>query len=191
MRSARRMPALFVGHGSPMNAIEDSAFRRGWQAIAHALPRPDTILCVSAHWETSDLRVTTSPWPGTIHDFFGFPAALSAVRYPAPGSSELTAEVDRWLAAAAAADTEEDKRLGDKRGDEMPAWVADKEKRLVKLRAAKAALEAEAKAAAARAAATPAATSTSACTSQRYRRSAKTADVSRADLGVRYRPREP
>ena len=117
MRSARRMPALFVGHGSPMNAIEDSAFRRGWQAIAHALPRPDTILCVSAHWETSDLRVTTSPWPGTIHDFFGFPAALSAVRYPAPGSSELTAEVEKLLSQGG-----ETVRPDPERGLDHGAW---------------------------------------------------------------------
>ena len=111
------MPALFVGHGSPMNAIEDSAFRRGWQAIAHALPRPDTILCVSAHWETSDLRVTTSPWPGTIHDFFGFPAALSAVRYPAPGSSELTAEVEKLLSQGG-----ETVRPDPERGLDHGAW---------------------------------------------------------------------
>jgi 4,5-DOPA dioxygenase extradiol len=81
-----------------MNAIEDNAFRRGWQAIARTLPRPEAILCISAHWETSGVRVTSSDRPETIHDFFGFPDALFTVRYPAPGSPDLAAEVARLLA---------------------------------------------------------------------------------------------
>src|SRR5690348_6345638 len=68
--AATRMPALFVGHGSPMNALEDNAFTRGWRAAAAALPRPRAILCVSAHWETEGSRVTTSARPETVHDFY-------------------------------------------------------------------------------------------------------------------------
>jgi len=111
------MPALFVGHGSPMNAIEDNAFRRGWQAAARSLPRPDAILCISAHWETSGVRVTSSERPETIHDFFGFPDALFAVRYPAPGSPELAAEVLKLI-------PEEDERAAPdpERGLDHGAW---------------------------------------------------------------------
>jgi 4,5-DOPA dioxygenase extradiol len=111
------MPALFVGHGSPMNAIEDNAFRRGWQEIARALPLPEAILCVSAHWETSDVNVTASARPETIHDFFGFPDALFAVRYPAPGSPELAAEVERLLSEG-----DEPVRPDPERGLDHGAW---------------------------------------------------------------------
>ena len=65
-----RMPVLFVGHGSPMNAIEDSSYRRGWAEAARQMPRPRAVLCVSAHWETSGVAVTSSERPPTIHDFY-------------------------------------------------------------------------------------------------------------------------
>jgi 4,5-DOPA dioxygenase extradiol len=93
--AARRMPVLFVGHGSPMNAIEDNEFSRGWKAIAGDLPRPSAILCVSAHWETAGVQVTGMDQPPTIHDFAGFPPKLFEVRYPAPGSSWLASETIR------------------------------------------------------------------------------------------------
>lgn len=89
------MPVLFVGHGSPMNAIEDNEFSRGWSVVAGRLPRPRAILCVSAHWETRGTLVTAVDRPRTIHDFGGFPRELYEVRYPAPGSA--------WLAREAAA----------------------------------------------------------------------------------------
>ena len=87
------MPVLFLGHGSPMNAIEDNEFTRGWKAIGKTLPRPKVILCVSAHWETPGTFVTAMDKPPTIHDFGGFPKELYEVQYPAPGSPAAAKDI--------------------------------------------------------------------------------------------------
>lgn len=91
--TGRTMPVLFIGHGSPMNAIETNAWSDAWRVLGAALPRPRAILCVSAHWDTEGPQVTGSAAPETIHDFYGFPQALFDVRYRAPGDPALAQRI--------------------------------------------------------------------------------------------------
>jgi 4,5-DOPA dioxygenase extradiol len=100
MRDAPMMPVLFLGHGSPMNAIEENEFVTGWRNIGKTIPKPNAILCISAHWETRGTFVTAMEKPGTIHDFGGFPTELYEVQYPAPGSPELAKETKTLIKKA-------------------------------------------------------------------------------------------
>lgn len=101
------MPALFVGHGSPMAAIEPDRHTAAWQRVGAQLPVPRAILCISAHWYTRGLGLTSNAHPATIHDFHGFPRALYAVSYPAPGDAALVARVQQLLAPDAVQATDQ------------------------------------------------------------------------------------
>lgn len=94
------MPALFIGHGNPMNAMEDTEYARAWQRIGESLRRPKAVLAISAHWDVEGTFVTAVDNPRTIHDFGGFPPALNEVRYPAPDDPELAARVQRIASRA-------------------------------------------------------------------------------------------
>ncbi|MBL1232553.1 MAG: 4,5-DOPA dioxygenase extradiol [Flavobacteriales bacterium] len=110
-----KMPVLFLGHGSPMNAIEENEFVTGFRNIANDIPKPNAILCISAHWETKGTFVTAMQNPTTIHDFGGFPKELFEVQYPAPGSPELAQETKSLI-------TKTDVILDDKWGLDHGAW---------------------------------------------------------------------
>ncbi|MCF2502177.1 4,5-DOPA dioxygenase extradiol [Dyadobacter sp. CY107] len=96
----RTMPVLFIGHGSPMNGIEDTAFSRRWTQMAKEIPTPAAVLVVSAHWFTNGTKITAMDFPQTIHDFGGFPPALFAVQYPAPGNPALAKEAAGLIRSA-------------------------------------------------------------------------------------------
>ncbi|WAB99495.1 class III extradiol ring-cleavage dioxygenase [Pseudomonas putida] len=112
------LPSLFISHGSPMLALQPGASGPALAQLANALPRPRAIVVVSAHWESHELLLTANPQPQTWHDFYGFPAALYAVQYPAPGQPQLAANVSARLNAAGLP-----ARLDAQRPFDHGAWV--------------------------------------------------------------------
>ena len=99
-----RMPALFVGHGSPMNAIEDNAYARTWIALGKVLPNPKAILSISAHWFTRGTKVNDSAAPAMVYDMYGFPEELYQLRYPAPGAPQIAKRVMERLEVSVSVD---------------------------------------------------------------------------------------
>jgi 4,5-DOPA dioxygenase extradiol len=91
------MPVLFIGHGSPMNGIEDNEFSQRWKAMAKEIPVPKAVLVISAHWLSKGTRITAMDFPKTIHDFRGFPEELFNVQYPAPGDAQLASETKSMI----------------------------------------------------------------------------------------------
>lgn len=115
MNNTAKMPVLFLGHGSPMNAIEENEFVQRFRKVGKEIDKPNAILCISAHWETRGTFVTAMQNPRTIHDFGGFPQALFDVQYPAPGNPELAQDTQQLI-------TTTEVGLDDKWGLDHGAW---------------------------------------------------------------------
>ncbi len=115
LNKTSKMPVLFLGHGSPMNAIEENEFVQGFRKVSSEIETPQAILVVSAHWETQGSKVTAMQTPPTIHDFGGFPQALFEVQYPAPGSPSLAQDVKNMV-------HQSEVHLDDKWGLDHGAW---------------------------------------------------------------------
>jgi 4,5-DOPA dioxygenase extradiol len=98
------MPVVFVGHGTPMNAVENNEFTKGWKEIGAAIPKPSAILAISAHWYTEGTRLQTAESPKTIHDFYGFPKELYEIQYPAPGAPKIAERAMKLVGDGAFAD---------------------------------------------------------------------------------------
>ena len=111
-----RLPAIFLGHGNPMNALLRNGYTEAWRRLGETIPRPRAVLAVSAHWYEPQVGITVTPVPPTIHDFGGFPRELYQVQYPAPGDPDLARRVRQILAPIAA-------RLDESRGLDHGAWA--------------------------------------------------------------------
>lgn len=107
-RQDKLMPVLFIGHGSPMNGIEDNVFSQNWSKMAKDIPQPNAVLVISAHWYTKGTFITAMDDPRTIHDFYGFPKELFGVQYPAPGNAALAADTATMLASHAHVELDHD-----------------------------------------------------------------------------------
>lgn len=111
----QKLPAVFVGHGNPMNAVESNCYTEAWKRIAKSIPKPEAILSISAHWLLPETALTGAAKPPTIHDFAGFPNQLNQMNYPAPGDPRLALRVQKLLSPLKV-------RLDQKRGLDHGVW---------------------------------------------------------------------
>lgn len=115
-KEIQKMPVLFIGHGSPENALSNNEFTKGWEKIAKEIPKPKAILCISAHWLSNDNQISSAKKPETIYDFYGFQEELYKIKYPANGNPALAKEIKEALSKV-------NIKLNDVRGLDHGAWV--------------------------------------------------------------------